>query len=64
MNQLIKMDEEYKKWIEDLGKRYKQRQIKASVSVNQEMIGFYWSIGRAIVEKSAESKWAVGFLLI
>ena len=39
MNQLIKMDEEYRKWIEDIGKRYKQRQIKASVSVNQEMIG-------------------------
>ena len=48
MNQLIKMDEEYRKWIEDIGKRYKQRQIKASVSVNQEMIGFYWSIGRDI----------------
>lgn len=43
MNQLIKMDEEYRKWIEDIGKRYNQRQIKASVSVNQEMIGFYWS---------------------
>ena len=53
MNQLIKMDEEYRKWIEDIGKRY-----------NQEMIGFYWSIGRDIVEKSAESKWAVDFLLI
>ena len=48
MNQLIKMDEEYRKWIEDIGKRYKQRQIKASVSVNQEMIGFYWSIGKDI----------------
>lgn len=59
-----KMDEEYRKWIEDIGKRYKQRQIKASVSVNQEMIGFYWSIGRDIVEKSAESKWGSGFLLI
>ena len=64
MNQLIKMDEEYRKWIEDIGKRYKQRQIKASVSVNQEMIGCYWAIGRDIVEKSAESKWAVDFLLI
>ena len=64
MNQLIKMDEEYRKWIEGIGKRYKQRQIKASVSINQEMIGFYWSIGRDIVEKSAESKWAVDFLLI
>ncbi|MDE5801852.1 MAG: PDDEXK nuclease domain-containing protein [Lachnospiraceae bacterium] len=61
MNQLIRMDEEYRKWIEELGKRYKQRQIKAAVSVNQEMIGFYWSIGRDIVEKSAESKWGSGF---
>lgn len=49
--------------IEDIGKRYKQRQIKASVSVNQEMIGFYWSIGRDIVEKSAESKWGSGFFV-
>ena len=64
MNQLIKMDEEYRKWIEDIGKRYKQRQIKASVSVNQEMIGFYWSIGRDIVEKSAESKWGSGSFVI
>ena len=64
MNQLIKRNEGYRKWIEDIGKRYKQRQIKASVSVNQEMIGFYWSIGRDIVEESAESKWAVDFLLI
>lgn len=63
MNQFIKMDEEYRKWIEDIGKRYKQRQIKASVSVNQEMIGFYWSIGRDIVEKSAESKWGSGFFV-
>lgn len=48
MNQLIKMDEEYRKWIEDIGKRYKQRQIKASVSVNQEMIVFHnlWEIYR------------------
>ena len=44
-------------------KRYKQTRIKASVSVNQEMIGFYWSIGRDIVEKSAESKWGSGFFV-
>lgn len=25
MNQLTKMDEEYRAWIEDIGKRYKQR---------------------------------------
>ncbi len=61
MNQLTKIDEEYKNWIEDIQKRYKQNQIKAAVSVNQEMIGFYWSIGRDIIEKSAESKWGSSF---
>ncbi len=48
MNQDFIIDEEYKKWIEEIGKRYKQSQIKASVSVNREMIGFYWSIGKDI----------------
>lgn len=61
MSQLIKIDEEYKKWIEDIGKRYKHSQIKAAVSVNRQMLGFYWSIGKDIVEKAAESKWGSGF---
>lgn len=61
MSQPIKFDEEYKMWIENIGKRYQQRKIKASISVNQEMIGFYWSIGRDIVELSAESKWGSSF---
>lgn len=61
MSRLIKIDEEYKIWIQDICNRYRMRQIKASVSVNREMIGFYWSIGRDIVDKKAESKWGSGF---
>ncbi len=61
MNRLMNIDEEYKKWIEDIRNRYKHQQIKAAVSVNQEMIEFYWSIGKDIIEKSAESKWGSGF---
>lgn len=61
MNQLTKIDDEYRLWIEDIGKRYRQSQIKASVAVNREMIRFYWSIGKDIVEKSAESKWGSSF---
>ncbi len=61
MDQIIQFDEEYRAWIEDIGKRYKQSQIKSAVSVNQEMIQFYWSIGKDIVDKSAESRWGSGF---
>lgn len=61
MDQIIKFDEEYRAWIEAIGKRYKQSQIKSAVSVNQEMIKFYWSIGKDIVDKSAESRWGSGF---
>ena len=31
--------------------------MKASVSVNREMLLFYWSLGRDIVSLQAESKW-------
>ena len=61
MTQTVKYDEEYKAWIRDLGKRYRKSQIKSAVAVNREMIEFYWSIGKDIVEKSAESRWGSGF---
>ena len=35
--------------------------IKASVSVNREMLLFYWSLGRDIVEKDAENTWSFRF---
>lgn len=64
MTQTVKYDEEYRAWIRDLGKRYRKSQIKSAVAVNREMIEFYWSIGKDIVEKSAESRWGSGFLKI
>ena len=57
MSQLINMDSEYKKWVEALSRRFKQSQIKAAVKVNREMLAFYWSLGKDIVEMKAESRW-------
>lgn len=62
MTRLIKEDNEYKQWIEEIGHRHKNSQIKAAVRVNDEMLRFYWSLGKDIVEKKAESKWGEGFL--
>ena len=57
MSQLITMDSEYKKWVEALSRRFKQSQIKAAVKVNRELLLFYWSLGKDIVEMKAESRW-------
>ena len=41
MSELIKIDEEYAKWISDISKRFRQSQLKAAVKVNDEMLRFY-----------------------
>lgn len=53
---------EYIEWIEDIKKRIKNSQIKASVKVNDVVLELYWNIGKDIVEKQATSKWGDGFL--
>lgn len=57
MSKLIKIDEEYKQWIAELSERFRISQLRASVRVNSEMLRFYWSLGKDIVELKAESKW-------
>ena len=46
MSALIHIDTEYKQWIQELSKRYRRSQIKASVHVNREMLEYYWEYGR------------------
>lgn len=56
------IDKEYIQWIEELSSRYRRRQIKAAVKVNQEALKFYMELGRDIVVKKAESRWGSGFM--
>lgn len=62
MSQLIKIDKDYAKWIEGLSSRFRNVQIKAATKVNQEMLLFYWSLGKDIVEMNAEGTWGSGLL--
>ena len=62
MSQLINMDSDYKTWVESLSRRFKQSQIKAAVKVNRELLAFYWSLGKDIVEMKAESRWGSNFM--
>ncbi len=61
-NSISILDKDYSQWISDLSSRYRRSQIKAAVKVNQEMLRFYWELGRDIVEMKAETRWGSGFL--
>lgn len=45
MNNLIKLDKNYKKWVNEVSSRFRNSQIKATIKVNDEMLRFYWSLG-------------------
>lgn len=58
MNKSINIvDKEYQLWIRRLCKRYRQSQIKAAIKVNEEMLRFYWELGRDIVALRIEKRW-------
>ena len=61
MREMIRKTADYADWLRELKARYQSAQIQASVSVNREMLIFYWSLGRDIVEKDAENTWGSGF---
>ena len=62
MSELIIADEEYRNWIQALSTRFRNSQIKAASKVNQEMLAFYWSLGRDIIDMKAESRWGSSFI--
>jgi len=52
----------YKAWLTELKQKFQQTQLKAAVQVNSNLLEFYWSLGKDIVEKQADSTWGSGFL--
>lgn len=57
-------DKEYYYWISELSSRYRQSQIKAAVRVNNEMLRFYWSVGKDIEERQFENKYGSHFYVL
>lgn len=56
------LDQDYIQWVKELNRRYRRSQIKAAVKVNDEVLRFYWELGRDIAEMKAESRWGSGFM--
>jgi predicted nuclease of restriction endonuclease-like (RecB) superfamily len=58
----LAINKEYKTWLTEIKLRIRTVQIKASLSVNSEMLRFYLGLGEDIVVKQATAKWGDGFL--
>lgn len=53
----MQLDSAYKVWITELKQKVKSAQIKAALTVNRELILFYWDLGQAISDKLQLSQW-------
>ncbi len=51
---------DYKNWLKELKQNIKNRQIKAAMLVNEELIKFYWDLGKGISAK--QTVWGSGFI--
>ena len=53
---------DYPAFLEEIKARIRVAQIKASLSVNHELIELYWSIGRDIVQRQREEGWGASVI--
>lgn len=54
-------DKRYRNWIADIGFRFKRSQIKAATKVNEEMLLFYWELGRDIEAMKPQNLYGSNF---
>ena len=55
------LDKDYVSWVKELVKRYRGSQIKAAIKVNNELLRYYWELGKDIEEKQADNKYGSRF---
>ncbi len=53
----IQNTEQYKHWLAELKSEIQKTQIKAAISVNQQLLGLYWKLGRSISDKINHEAW-------
>ena len=47
----------YSDLLTDLKERVRSSQLKATLSVNRELVALYWDMGRSLVERQRQHKW-------
>ena len=61
MDKLVEMDEQYREWISEVSSRFRQSQIKAAVKVNNEMLRFYWQLGKELHDRKNRFSYGQSF---
>ena len=61
MSTALVTDESYREWITDVSKRFRGSQIKVALHVNEEMLRFYWSLGKDMESRKELSSWGGKF---
>ncbi|MBC7748075.1 MAG: DUF1016 domain-containing protein [Methylotenera sp.] len=62
MSELL-INTDYNNWLKELKTNIQQRQIKAAIAVNSQLIRMYWELGKEIVQKQETAKWGTGFIV-
>ena len=57
----IVINNEFKTWVSNISEKYKQAQIKAAISVNSEMLKFYFELGKEITNNSFKATYGSRF---
>src|SRR5580698_3719448 len=57
MTQQLTTDRQYRQWVIELKNKIGAAQIKASLTVNRELLELYWELGREIYEKQQTANW-------
>ena len=60
----LTLPESYPLLLRDIKTRIRESQIKAALAVSQELLRFYWWIGREIVTRQASEKWGSRDVLV
>ncbi len=58
----IASGDDYKNWLNEVKLRIRSVQLKAAISVNRELLQFYWELGADIVHNQSNAHWGDGFL--
>jgi hypothetical protein len=62
INTKLLKDSQYISFFQDIKRPIHCSHVKAAVSINRELLRFYWGMTQKIVEKQKQPSWGDGFL--
>lgn len=57
MSELLHINDDYRQWVQTIKHRYLQSQMRSVLKANQELLYFYWQLGKDIADMHVEDLW-------